>query len=201
MNRTAKIIIAILVLIIIGGGIAAGYYVAHNKASQVVTQSQTSSNQKQKSSNTNNASQAASDIQPVSTTCQANELALSSKPDPSGAAAGSQFIDAVLTNKGGRTCTAYGFPGVSLTDSNGRQVGQPAERSPSGTATALTLKPGSAAISVLQVPNAGNFPSGQCTSGATMLKVYPPANTVALTAATDITNWCPGFSVQALKSE
>src|ERR1700748_2070137 len=62
-----------------------------------------------------------------------------------GAGAGTDFTVIDFTNSGGAPCTLYGFPGVSLTNSSGAQIGAAATRNPSKASTVVTLAPGAKA--------------------------------------------------------
>jgi hypothetical protein len=95
-----------------------------------------------------------------------------------GGAAGTDFTVLDFTNSGSAACTLYGFPGVSLTDSSGAQIGAAATRNPSRPSTLVTLAPGAKANAELGVANAGNYPAQDCkpTSSA-HLKVFPPNQT------------------------
>src|ERR1700743_575743 len=55
-----------------------------------------------------------------------------------GAGAGTDFTVLDFTNSGTSTCTLFGFPGVSLTNSAGAQIGAAATRNPSKAATLIT---------------------------------------------------------------
>ena len=75
------------------------------------------------------------------TTCNADELTLSlAQGDGGGAGTLNQMI--VLTNSSKRTCILGGFPGVSLVNDNGNQIGAPAARASNYSEKKLTLKPG-----------------------------------------------------------
>lgn len=95
-----------------------------------------------------------------------------------GGAAGTDFTVIDFTNGGGTPCTLFGFPGASLTNSSGAQIGAAATRNPSRPSTLLTLAPGAKANAELGVANAGNYPTQDCkpTSSA-HLKVFPPNQT------------------------
>jgi Domain of unknown function (DUF4232) len=98
-----------------------------------------------------------------------------------GAAAGTDFTVLDFTNSGTSTCTLYGFPGVSLTDSAGTQVGAAATRNPSQASTLVTLAPGAKANAMLGVGNAENYPTTACKPTTTaQLKVFPPNQTAAI---------------------
>lgn len=113
-----------------------------------------------------------------------------------GGTAGTQYQQLILTNKGTVSCTLYGFPGVSLVNAAGAQLGSPAARSGLAGLT-ITLAPGHAAASAVGFPDAGNFAPGQCSAMSTGLKAYPPNQTQALLIPLQA-QACPGFSVQTL---
>lgn len=98
-----------------------------------------------------------------------------------GAAAGTDFTVLDFTNGGTSACTLYGFPGVSLTNSSGAQIGAAATRNPSKPSTLITLAPGAKASATLGVANAENYPASACKpTPAAKLKVFPPNQTQAV---------------------
>lgn len=133
------------------------------------------------------------------TTCNADELALSlTQGDGGGAGTLNQMI--VLTNTGKRICALGGFPGVSLVNDNGNQIGAPAERAKNYTEKKLTLNPGGQAKATVSFQDQGNFDNGTCKTGVTKLRVYPPNDTGYLSVASPlITAWCPGFEVSPVQ--
>lgn len=128
-------------------------------------------------------------------TCNADELSLSIAPAEEGESAGSRNYEIALENTSGRICTLEGYPGVSLVNENGNQIGDPADRVEDAEMTAVTLNPGASAQSAVTMPNSDNFPAGECKDGATKLRVYPPNDTGYLSVATDMNTWCKGFNV------
>jgi hypothetical protein len=105
-----------------------------------------------------------------------------------GATAGTYFTLLDFTNGGSVTCTIYGFPGVSLADSSGTQIGAAATRNPSVTATLVTLTPGAKATARLGVVNAGNYPASACRPAtAARLRVFPPNQTESVSVPFSIT--------------
>jgi pyruvate/2-oxoglutarate dehydrogenase complex dihydrolipoamide acyltransferase (E2) component len=95
-----------------------------------------------------------------------------------GGAAGTDFTVIDFTNSGSAPCTLYGFPGVSLTNSSGAQIGAAATRNPSRPSTLVTLAPGAKANANFGVANAGNYPAQDCKpTPAAHLKVFPPNQT------------------------
>lgn len=98
-----------------------------------------------------------------------------------GAGAGTDFTVLDFTNGGASTCTLFGFPGVSLTNSSGAQIGAAATRNPSKTPALITLAPGAKANATLGVANAENYPTSACKpTTAAQLKVFPPNQTQAI---------------------
>jgi len=133
-------------------------------------------------------------------TCNADELSLATAPAAGGASAGTFHYDLILTNTGKRTCTLFGYPGVSFVNDNGNQIGNPADRETGQAEAKQTLAPGAKVKSTINVPDPGNFPDGSCKDGATKLRVYPPNDTGYLSVATTSETWCKGFSVTPVQA-
>ena len=133
------------------------------------------------------------------TTCNADELSLSlAQGDGGGAGTLNQLI--VLTNISKRICILGGFPGVSLVNDNGNQIGTPAVRATNYTEKKLTLNPGAQAKATVSFQDQSNFDNGTCKTGATKLRVYPPNDTGYLSVASPlITAWCPGFEISPVQ--
>lgn len=94
-------------------------------------------------------------------------------------AAGTFYSPIIFTNDGSSTCTLFGYPGVSFTDSHHSQIGPAAQRE-TGPKKKVSLPPGQQASALLRRPDAGNYSAGSCNQkGARFLKVYPPGETVA----------------------
>jgi hypothetical protein len=95
---------------------------------------------------------------------------------PGGATAGSTYYQLEISNISGRSCTLYGYPGVSATRS-GHQVGSAAKRVSSHPPTLLTLAPGSTVHVILQIADVYNFPKSAChPTKASGLRVYAPGD-------------------------
>ncbi|MGW7562048.1 DUF4232 domain-containing protein [Streptomyces sp. NPDC054757] len=89
------------------------------------------------------------------------------------------YYDLQLTgNKA--TCHVQGFPGLSLLDAQGHQIGKAASRSQEGDNKAITLKPGQVLHAQVKTPDEG-VTDGKCDAKAAKIKVYPPNNTAAVT--------------------
>lgn len=136
--------------------------------------------------------------QPAVTSCDTDDLSLS-LGQPNGAA-GTSYVDLILTNVSSLSCTLNGYPTVILVDSQGQQLGQTAGQSTSSSApTTITLKPDQTAHSTVAFPNPGNFSTGACSNQSTDINLTPSGQTSGLQAAT-IQQYCPGFSVTAIQS-
>ena len=109
------------------------------------------------------------------------------------AGAGQVRTPLVLTNTGSAACDLRGFPGVSLLDASGKQMGQPAGREGS-EGTTVVLKPGGSATATLHT-NSGI--AGNCTGPSVALRIYPPDNTQAIELPTQYTA-CGTFMVTTL---
>lgn len=91
------------------------------------------------------------------------------------AAAGTVYRALVFTNKGNRTCTIQGFPGVSyVAGDDGHQVGPAAFRNGSKGAV-VTLKPGGTAFADIGFVQVANFEPSACKPTEVRgLRIYPP---------------------------
>ena len=98
--------------------------------------------------------------------------------DGGGGAAGSFYSYIDFTNTGSIPCSIDGYPGVSLTDGSGTQIGAAATRDPSSVAKEVTLAPGATANAQLRMTDFGVYPTSQChPTPSAYLKIYPPNNT------------------------
>ena len=88
-----------------------------------------------------------------------------------------------------------GFPGVSLLDAAGNQLGDPATREGTEGAS-ISLAPGASASATLHTTNEG-IGGTTCTPQSERMKVYPPGQTSALVFSATYTA-CGGFSVTTL---
>ncbi|BBA95296.1 hypothetical protein RVR_100 [Actinacidiphila reveromycinica] len=94
----------------------------------------------------------------------------------SDAGAGNLYRYLVITNKSATTCRVAGYPGLSLLDANGRQIGQPATRD-ARTYAAVVLQPGAAASDTIHTVNQ----QGTCLAASAQLRMYPPGSKASLT--------------------
>ncbi len=89
--------------------------------------------------------------------------------------AGSTFYQLELSNTSGRTCTVYGFPGVSAIGRGGGQLGSAASRDYADLSRLVTLRRGATAHVLLRIVDVANFPAASCDPGTAVgLRVYPP---------------------------
>jgi len=114
--------------------------------------------------------------------CATSRLVVWLNTQSGGAAAGSTYVELQFTNLSGRACTLRGYPGVSAIDLRGRQLGRAARRNPLHPLRTVTLAPGAAAVALLQIADAFNYPAATCRrKTAAGLRVYPPNQTQAKT--------------------
>lgn len=186
--KALKIIgLIILVLAAIFGIAAGGYALANSQNNQSNNTANTNDNDSNNSNNTTPAKTV------TVTTCNADELSLTTAPSDQ-AGAGTLALNLVMTNTGTRSCTLVGYPGVSLVNDNGNQIGQPAARTTNSTENTITLATGNSVKATVYYSEEGNFDAGVCTDGATKLRVYPPNDTGYISVAqSEVTAWCPGF--------
>lgn len=109
----------------------------------------------------------------ASAECKVADLKLSLRNGDS--AAGTTYRSLVFTNKGNRTCTIQGFPGVSyVAGDDGHQVGPAAYRT-GKKGPVITLKPGATASSDVGFVQVANYDPAVCKPTAVRgLRVYPP---------------------------
>lgn len=96
-------------------------------------------------------------------------------------AAGSVYVPVDLANTSGRSCTLYGYPGISfVAKPGGSQIGPAASRVHSATPATVTLAPHAVAHATLRVADAGNYDASACKPvTAHWLRVYPPGQYTA----------------------
>jgi Protein of unknown function (DUF4232) len=119
----------------------------------------------------------------VAAGCASSGLTAKVDTAQSGAAAGSVYVPINFTNTTGRTCTLFGYPGVSfVTSPSGSELGRAATRVPPA-ATTVTLGPGGVAHAVIRVAEAGNYSPSDCVPvTAHWLRIYPPNQFTAIYA-------------------
>jgi hypothetical protein len=113
--------------------------------------------------------------------CAASQLTASLGSGDAGA--GNLYRYLVLTNHSGTACHVAGYPGLSMLDANGKQIGQPATRQPM-TYAAVVLKPGASASDTIHTANQ----QGTCLAASVRLKLYPPGSRQSLTFPGTVTD-------------
>ncbi|MBD0841430.1 DUF4232 domain-containing protein [Streptomyces sp. TRM68416] len=112
--------------------------------------------------------------------------------------AGSRYAPLVFTNTGTRPCSLHGYPGVTLLDSAGDRIGQPAERQ-GPAAPPVILHPGDSAHAALHTVAPG-LTDKPCWRPAARIQAYPPGSTWALRTSADSFRVCGGvFEVRAVE--
>jgi hypothetical protein len=106
------------------------------------------------------------------------------------AGAGSLFRYLVLTNHSSTTCHLTGYPGLSMLDADGRQIGAPADRQPMPY-SAVVLRPGGSVSDTIHTVNQ----QGTCLPASVKLRIYPPGNTAWLDFPGSVTNCDNLFTV------
>lgn len=118
---------------------------------------------------------------PAASRCHTGDLQVTVQASPGGGAAGNVYTWMVFTNSSARTCTLYGFPGVSwVTGPDGQQVNDPAKRAPGTSPVQVTLDPGKGAYAQLQETHPEMFPDTCKAVSVTGYRVYPPDETAAI---------------------
>jgi hypothetical protein len=127
--------------------------------------------------------------------CHTNELAASLGPQD--AAAGNIYIPLILKNTSTRPCVVAGYPGVSLLDASGSQIGAPAARETGFPVADVKLAAGASASTALHTANQGIAPGG-CLTPSAKVRVFPPNELDAIEIAGQVTVCGNMFSVSPL---
>jgi Protein of unknown function (DUF4232) len=117
--------------------------------------------------------------------CTAGNLAVWVNADTESGAAGTIFYKLDFTNISGHTCHLFGYPGVSATNFNGKQLGAPARRNSGVPATTVNIPPGGTAHATLGYVDVQVNPTCH-PARADLLKVFPPNDTGARHAFFDL---------------
>jgi hypothetical protein len=128
--------------------------------------------------------------------CHTSELAGSFTPESAGA--GQRYATLILRNTGGRTCTVHGFGGLGLAGSDGHALPTHQVRA-GGPAATVRLAPGGAVRSALHwsaVNGPGDPSSGACQPAPATLRVIPPDETGALSAAWSMGPVCSAGTIE-----
>ena len=102
-----------------------------------------------------------------------------------------QVID--FTNRGSKLCAIGGYPGISLAGGNPlAQIGLAANWPAGSSPRAVTLNPGKAANSLLQISNASNYPKAACDPVRAPYLVIAVPNTLGFVKLAYRTTACAG---------
>jgi hypothetical protein len=134
--------------------------------------------------------------------CTAGNLAVWVNADSADGTAGTTYFNLEYTNISGVTCYLNGFPGVSATNGNGKQIGLAAAHDNSIPAKTIDIAPGMTAHSALGYHDILVDPSCKPQT-ASYLKVFAP-NTVTARHAFVTLSLCTtgqaNLSVQRVQS-
>ncbi|MFC5911462.1 DUF4232 domain-containing protein [Streptacidiphilus monticola] len=114
---------------------------------------------------------ASAQASPRTPTCTTADLRLSIGRVTGGA--GSLFYPIRFRNASHHTCALRGYPGVSVLDSHGRQIGAAASRNPHPVTT-VSVAPGRTVYATVRTNNRGLGAPCRAVSG--YVRVYPPAS-------------------------
>jgi hypothetical protein len=120
--------------------------------------------------------------------CTAGALGAWVAIDQGQGAAGSSYYPLEFTNLSRHACAMRGFPGVSATDGNGRQLGSPANWDASTPVRTVVLAPGATAHALLRWSDAAVTTAPGChpVSSTSELRVIPPGQRTATHAVFDL---------------
>ena len=107
--------------------------------------------------------------------------------DQGSGAAGTIYYPLEFTNLSGHTCSLFGFPGVSVLNAQGNQLGSPAGWDHTTAPRTVILAPGATAHTQLAYHDAVVTTEPGCdpVNTAVLLRVYPPGQRSASDAAYD----------------
>ena len=107
--------------------------------------------------------------------CASASLAVWISPDLGNGAAGTIYYPLDFTNISNHTCYLIGWPGVSATNANGKQLGSAAARDTNAPSQIVNVPSGGTAHAVLRYEDVQIDSSAGCSqTAAAFLKVYPP---------------------------
>ena len=106
--------------------------------------------------------------------CTAGDLAVWVNYGAASGAAGTWYYPLEFTNTSDHTCRTWGWPGVSATNANGRQLGNAAGRLTFYTPQWVNIAAGATAHALLAYGAAEVSTSGCKPTNASLIKVYAP---------------------------
>ncbi len=137
--------------------------------------------------------------QSQSSACHSADLAIAVTPSGRSTYANA-YESLALTNKSAHTCSASGYPEVSLIGHGGAMLGLAGHDQTVAYET-LTLTPGQTAYASLTFPNPDLLDPGACSAKATTLFVRPPGETTLSLSVPSNHRYCSGFDVTALSED
>ncbi|WP_328917629.1 MULTISPECIES: DUF4232 domain-containing protein [unclassified Streptomyces] len=120
--------------------------------------------------------------------CAASQLTASLGGGDAGA--GNLYRYLVLTNHSSTTCHVTGYPGLSMLDADGAQIGPPAGRQEMAY-VAVVLDPGASASDTIHTVNH----QGTCLATSTSLRIYPPGSRESLVFPGQVTDCDSLFTI------
>jgi len=119
--------------------------------------------------------------------------------------AGSFYYKLEFANLSGRTCTLFGYPGVSAVNLGGHRIGAPASHQAAGKLSVVTLAPEAQTTAIVRVVDVGALPASCHPKTAAGFRVYPPGQSaskvVPFPFRTCSAAGQSAISVRAVKSE
>ncbi|WP_052441601.1 DUF4232 domain-containing protein [Streptacidiphilus anmyonensis] len=110
------------------------------------------------------------------------------------AGAGQIYTYLVVTNRSSTPCHVTGFPGLSLLDASGRQIGVPATYDHLAYAP-VVLAPGASASDTIHTVNRQTNNPSECQPASTSLRIYPPGSRASLVFPGQVTVCLGTFEV------
>jgi hypothetical protein len=95
-------------------------------------------------------------------------------------AAAGQFVAAIRLDNPGPACRLFGYPGVSLLDRAGHQLGRPASRQPVAPAAMRPVSVGPRTSAFIELRTERADVASSCTPPAAAIRVYPPDDPTSL---------------------
>ena len=120
--------------------------------------------------------------------CTADQLTASLGGGDAGA--GNLYRYLVLTNHSGTTCHVTGFPGLSMLDAHGKQIGAPATYQQLAHSP-VVLRPGQSASDTIHTINQ----QGTCLPTSPKLRIYPPGSRQWIDFPGQVTNCDDEFEI------
>jgi hypothetical protein len=112
--------------------------------------------------------------------CSSSSLSVWVDASSANPGAGTTEYALEFTNISGKACTLYGYPGVSATNSSGKQLGEAADRNPEFAKKTVTIAAGATAHADLGWSEGEVYTAPGCDrETAALLKVYAPGDKAA----------------------